>query len=272
MAKDSEQRLPGFTPVPPSDPRASQRRAKAGASLDVDVEDLKEQIVQLQKLAEFGRIAAGVVHEINNPLTAIVAHAEHLERALAASAPEHVERAKRILESAERILRFSRDLMAYSRPSKTLAMPMSIRTAIDQALLFCSHLLECEGVTVEREIDSDLPALRAVPEQLVQVFVNLLTNACQAMDGERRLIVIVACADEAREHLVVSVEDSGRGIPEQSRHEVFEPFFTTKRDNGGTGLGLSIVKSIVDAHGGEIRVERAEPTGTRFVLILPVVD
>ncbi len=272
MAKDSEERLPGLTPVPPSELRASQRRTKVEPARDGEVAMLQAQIVQLQKLAAFGKIAAGVVHEINNPLTAILAHAEHLERALAVSAPEHVARVKRILESVERILGFSRDLVAYARPSAHPATPMSIRTAVDQALLFCSHLLEREQVTVEQSFEGELPHVRAIPEQLVQVFVNLLTNACQAMDGEARRIVMIARADETRENVLVSIEDSGRGVPEERESEIFEPFFTTKRDSGGTGLGLSIVKSILEAHGGDIFLERAVPSGARFVVRLPVSD
>jgi len=272
--ESSHDKLAAFTPEPASASRLSQHRAKTAGepTPEEEVEALRRQIVQLEKLASFGKIAAGVAHEINNPLTAILAYADQLARSLKDSAPDQLERVKRISESAERILGFSRDLVAYSRPSQGAPSPMSIHATLDQALFFCAHLFEKRHVTVQRDFASEEPRMMGMAEQLVQVFVNLLTNACQAMEDEPRTIRLSTRLSTRWDGatILVAIEDSGRGIAEEDLERVFEPFFTTKRESGGTGLGLNIVRNIVDAHRGEITVERCEPRGTRFTVVLPV--
>lgn len=265
----SHDKLPAFKPEPASASRLAQRRPNAAPEVtsEDEVEALRAQIVQLEKLASFGKIAAGVAHEINNPLTAILAYADQLARSLKDVAPEQLERVRRISDSAERILGFSRDLVAYSRPSQGTPSPLSLHAILDQALFFCGHLFEKQQVTVTREFAAEEPKMIGLSEQLVQVFVNLLTNACQAMGEGEHVIRITTQWDGAA--AVVTVEDSGRGIAEADLERVFEPFFTTKRESGGTGLGLCIVKNIVDAHRGEITVSRREPRGTKFTVTLP---
>jgi C4-dicarboxylate-specific signal transduction histidine kinase len=231
-------------------------------------------MVQAEKLASLGQIAAGVVHELNNPLTSIVAYTDWLTRKQAQTPgggdPDSLERLRRIGESASRILRFTRDLVTYARPSSEVPVPVSLHTVIEQALAFCEHVLAQHGAQVERRFTEVVPPVRGMHEQLVQVFVNLFTNACHAMpgDGGELLVRTELTTDSLR--LLVYVEDNGHGIAGDQLTQIFAPFFTTKVDGRGTGLGLSIVKNIMDNHGAEIRAERSDNGGARFILAFPV--
>ena len=232
------------------------------------LQDLRAQVIQSEKLASLGQIAAGIVHELNNPLTTIVAYSDFLRKKLDRTGGERsdVERLSRINEAAERILRFSRDLTAYSRPSSEVPAPVAIHDVIDRALVFCAHELDTTGVMVERQF-GEVRAVRGVAGQLTQVFVNLFTNAAHAMRGGGGMLTITTAmhGDEVE----ITVSDDGHGIDAEHRDRVFEPFFTTKADQSGTGLGLSIVRGIVQSHGGRIRVDENEPRGTVFCVGLP---
>jgi two-component system NtrC family sensor kinase len=237
---------------------------------------LEARMIQTDKLATFGQIAAGVVHELNNPLTSIVAYSEYLIRKAASGASgavadaEDVERLRRIHESANRMLRFTRELVTYVRPSTGVAGDVVLHEAIDLAVAFCEHVLAASSVHVDRRYSADMPAMRGANEQLVQVFINLLTNACQAAaDGGGRVVIGTSHNPEASRPVVVEVEDNGGGIAPEHIAHVFAPFFTTKAHKNGTGLGLSIVKSIVESHDGIIRVESHLGRGTRFIIELP---
>jgi two-component system, NtrC family, sensor kinase len=234
---------------------------------DRSMHDLRAQVIQSDKLASLGQIAAGIVHELNNPLTTIVAYSDFLRRKLASGGdPADVERLVRINEAAERILRFSRDLTAYSRPSNEVPAPVAIHDVIERALVFCEHELEKTGVMVERGF-GDVRPVRGVAGQLTQVFVNLFTNAAHAMQEQGGLLSIVTGMSGGE--VTVTITDDGHGIDAEHRERIFDPFFTTKTDGSGTGLGLSIVREIVQSHGGRISVDENEPHGTVFSLDLP---
>jgi C4-dicarboxylate-specific signal transduction histidine kinase len=167
------------------------------------------------------------------------------------------------------MLRFTRDLVTYARPSSEVAVAVTIHNVIDQALAFCEHVLAEAGATVERRFAHEIPAVRGMPAQLVQVFVNLVTNACHAMQhGAGKLVITTNLSDDGHS-VVIFVDDNGHGIDQEHMPHIFAPFFTTKGEGRGTGLGLSIVKNILDNHEGEIRAERLFVGGTRFVLRLP---
>lgn len=237
------------------------------------LERLQARMVQAEKLASLGQIAAGVVHELNNPLTSILAYAESLvnktrKRLPSADAEDDLERLRRIEEAAGRILKFSRDLVAYARPSAEVPAPLRLGDVVDKALAFCEH--EFRDVTIVRQIPSTLPAVRGVSGALTQVFVNLFTNAAHAMyttGGELRL---VAEHDPSAGAVLFDVIDNGSGIDPQDLPRIFEPFFTTKTDGRGTGLGLSIVHGILDTHGGTIAARSTLGEGTVFTLTLPI--
>jgi two-component system, NtrC family, sensor kinase len=235
---------------------------------------LQAQVIQTEKLASLGQIVAGVVHELNNPLTSIIAYSDYLTKKLGNDAShdlsEDAERVRRIGEAAERILKFTRDLVAYARPTGDSRGPVQIQEVIERALVFCEHEFADGQVEIEQNFATPLPLLVGIPGQLTQVFVNLFTNAAHAM-GERGgvLRVAVRTADSG-ESLRIDISDTGNGIPAEAMPQIFEPFFTTKTDGRGTGLGLSIVRGILDAHGGTIQVSSAAGQGTSFTLTLPV--
>jgi two-component system NtrC family sensor kinase len=234
---------------------------------------LQAQVIQTEKLASLGQIVAGVVHELNNPLTSIIAYSDYLTKKLAKDASSHLhedaERVRRIGEAAERILKFTRDLVAYARPTGDARGPVQLEEVIERALLFCEHEFADGRVEVDQDIERPLPLVVGIPGQLTQVFVNLFTNAAHAMTEGGVLSVAVRATDSGAS-LRVDVSDTGSGIPTDAMPQIFEPFFTTKTDGRGTGLGLSIVRGILDAHGGTIQVFSAEGQGTRFTLTLPV--
>jgi signal transduction histidine kinase len=235
---------------------------------------LQAQVIQTEKLASLGQIVAGVVHELNNPLTSIIAYSDYLTKKLGKDAStdlsEDAERVRRIGEAAERILKFTRDLVAYARPTGDERGPVCIAAVIERALLFCEHEFMEGRVEVEQDIATGLPLIAGIPGQLTQVFVNLFTNAAHAI-GERGGVLRIAIRTvDSGASLRIDVSDTGGGIAAEAMPQIFEPFFTTKTDGRGTGLGLSIVRGIVDAHGGTIQVSSAAGEGTSFTLTLPV--
>jgi len=241
--------------------------------LQAHADKLNAHLVNAEKLASLGRIVAGVVHELNNPLTGILACTTLLTRRLAQPSPEgrqqDLERVQRIADAAERILSFTRDLVAYARPTPTPHKAVRVREVIDRAVLFCEHEFSNNGVAVERAYLDPLPEVLGVPDQLTQVFVNLFTNAVHAMTPGGGALAIRARKLDAHA-IQVDVCDSGTGIPEDLLPQVFEPFFTTKPRGHGTGLGLSIVHDIITTHRGTIAVESKPAVGTTFRLTLPL--
>jgi len=265
---------------------ARVRAEDRAAALQIEVRTVEGQMVQAEKLASLGQIAAGMVHELNNPLTSIAAYTDFLLRRAAKNGADEddVERLRRIAESANRMLRFTRDLVSYARPSGDVPIAVEMNVVIDRALAFCEHEIADASVVVERSFDAEIGIVRGLPEQLAQVFVNLVTNACHAMalDPERRDAIHPARSPvlristartrdgEERRRVKVIVQDSGCGISTENLALIFNPFFTTKAAGRGTGLGLSIVKTIVDSHRGDIRAESDTSIGTRFVLTFPI--
>lgn len=237
---------------------------------------LQSQVIQTEKLASLGQIVAGVVHELSNPLTSIIAYSDYLTKKLgkdpSAQLSEDAERVRRIGEAAQRILKFTRDLVAYARPTGDDRGPVDIEEVIERALVFCEHEFADGRVDIDRDVVGPLPALNGIAGQLTQVFVNLFTNAAHAMGEHGGVLSIRVRPIDLGSSVRVEVSDSGIGIPAAAMPQIFEPFFTTKTDGRGTGLGLSIVRGILDAHGGTIQVTSAEGEGTSFTLTLPVAS
>jgi PAS domain S-box-containing protein len=234
-----------------------------------ELRELEEQIIHAEKLATLGQLAAGVVHELNNPLTSISVYGDYLlKKAIAEGRDEaDTEKLRRVVSSAERILKFTRDLVSYARPSSEKPMALDIVEVIEQALVFCAHVLDEVGARVDKRYDPSVPLVYGVKGQLVQVLVNLITNACHAMPvGAGKLTIVTSNAREGR--MTLRVSDTGKGIPEENLKRIFEPFFTTKGEGQGTGLGLSIVRNLVEQHRGEIRVESEVGRGTTFEITL----
>lgn len=235
--------------------------------------DLKTQLIQNQKLASIGQLTAGVLHELNNPLTSIIAYSEYLHKKYKNGGGDEadIERLGRIEEAAKRILGFTRSLTDYARPARDEHTPISIRDIIERALVFCEHVFDEFGVAVNTSFE-DVPPVRGTSGQLMQVFVNLFTNAAHAMrDRGGHLSVGVAGPRDTNE-ITITIADEGHGVEPAHLDLIFKPFFTTKSDGTGTGLGLSIVQEIVTRHGGRIRVSSCTNQGTVFTIDLPVAE
>ncbi len=235
------------------------------------VEALQQQVVRAERLATLGELAAGVVHELNNPLTSVTVYADYLVRKLEAQGADgaDIEKLRRIGASAQRILRFSRDLVQYARPSGRDLEPVDLAGVVRQSVSICEHLFERSYVELGVDIDPELPVISAVSGQLEQVLINLITNAVHAVEEGGK--ISVRAWSQGPSSVILEVGDSGPGVPEPAREKIFEPFYTTKADGKGTGLGLPIVRNIVEQHGGEISVDRSDLGGASFRVILPVL-
>lgn len=228
--------------------------------------DLEKRVVHAEKLASLGQLAASVAHEINNPMTSVVAYTDAL-LARTSEGPD-ADKYRKILDNSERVLRFTKDLVSYARPAPDKPETVDLNAVVHKAVSLCDHVVSKHGLEVKTQY-AELPMLLGSPHNLMQVFVNLVTNACHATPMGGTLTVKTFREAEAA---VVTVSDTGQGIGPDVITRIFEPFFTTKPDGRGTGLGLSIVQGIVDRHGGSITVESKPGQGTVFFVRLPILS
>lgn len=240
-----------------------------------EVEELRQRLAQAEKLANIGRFAAGIVHELNNPLTSIIASASHLSRVVEQRPPDELTQhelsgLRRIDEAAKRILEFSRELVSYARPAAPAPSAVSLPQVLDQALLFCEHVFTQRKIRVKRNLSGPLPSVVGHKNQLTQVFINLLTNAAQASPVRSGCVDVNARPPaDGSTTVLIQVADNGQGIGVADLDKVFDPFFTTKRDGQGSGLGLAIAHDIVERHGGKLEVQSTVGRGTVFSVVLP---
>jgi two-component system NtrC family sensor kinase len=239
-----------------------------------EIRELEQRIVHAEKLATVGQLAAGVVHELNNPLTSISVYSDYLLKQAEQQTPSvgsrtgDTHKLRRIHESADRILRFTRELLAYARPTPEEPRFLDVADLISRSLEYCDYVINERGVVVSVELGDSLGPMLGVAGQLQQVLVNLITNACQAMpEGAGKLRFSALPSEEGE--LQIRVQDNGSGIAPDHLERIFEPFFTTKGEGHGTGLGLSIVRNIVELHNGRIEIESQLGSGTTFVLTFP---
>ena len=262
-----------FTLAPILDSEGSVAGVLAIGQDRTEVHELEGQVIHAEKLATLGQLAAGIVHEINNPLTSISVYGEYLMGKLSRGGAEQsdIKRMERILRSSDRIMSFTRNLLTYARPSKEQAQPISLNDVIEEALGFCEHSIREANVTLVRNYGEGLPAVTAVRGQLHQVFVNLITNACNAAPEEGGRVQLSSRL-HGHDQIQVEIEDNGVGIRATELGRVFEPFFSTRRKGKGTGLGLSIVKNIVEEHRGSIEIHSEVDQRTVVLLTLPCLS
>ncbi|MBW1785946.1 MAG: PAS domain S-box protein [Deltaproteobacteria bacterium] len=233
-----------------------------------ELEEARIQLFQSEKIASVGRMAAGVAHEINNPLSGILIYAELLKESL----KDHLQHTKDLQEIIDQTLRTKRivsDLLEFSRQSIGKTTAFSLEELIDKCLNLLMHQATFQDIDVVREVEADMPQMVGDMGQLQQVFTNLFINAADAMEGKGRLGISVRY-DRGTSRFMARVSDTGPGIPEQFRNKVFDIFFTTKPVGKGTGLGLSISQKIIELHGGAIHFECPPQGGTAFLLELPL--
>ena len=234
--------------------------------------EAQDRISQAEKLAAIGTLAAGVMHEINNPLATIAACAESLELA-EPDAPEPMRDGLRLIQSEVRRCKGITDsLLDFSRPKSADKTLVDVNAAIERTLFILKHHTRFKRLDVRLELDPSLGrVVRANEEQLVQVFMSLLLNAMDAM-REQGTVELRTRWGENAGSVLAEVVDHGEGIRRADLPKIFEPFFTTKAPGRGTGLGLSICYAIVAEHGGRIEVDSTPGEGSVFRIVLPRAD
>ncbi|MDJ0809748.1 MAG: PAS domain S-box protein [Desulfobacterales bacterium] len=244
----------------------------------------QSQLVQSGKLASIGELAAGVAHELNQPLMIIRGHAQLTQRNIAKGKIDIGAVSKQlepIERNTKRMMNIIDHLRTFSRQSKAEFQPVDINQAIEDSFLMIGEQLRLRNIRVEKNLDVHLPTIKGETNQLEQVFLNLITNARDAITGraqdtppeeDREDFITITTQMSAANNQRVEIlfTDSGGGITEEDRGNIFDPFFTTKEVGKGTGLGLSISYGIISDHGGEIEIARTGPEGTTFLVSLPV--
>lgn len=227
---------------------------------------LLEQTIQSEKLAEVGRLSAGIAHEVNNPL-AVISYGAQLLLREENFPPFQREILNRIESEVDRLKTLTGSLLSFSRSRETVKRETDLNEVLRDVLRLVRYELNRNSIRLE-ESYADLPLIRADPNKLKQVFINLLMNAAQAMQGGGTLSVHTALVAGAEVEAVVS--DTGPGIPGGVREHIFDPFFTTKKEGEGTGLGLYICRNIVTEHEGRLTLDAGEGRGATFRVLLPL--
>jgi len=244
--------------------------AVLGRSFNSMVETLhqtQQELLHKEKLASMGQLAAGVAHEINNPLGTILLFSDVMYKEASEDDPRRDD-LKMIINETTRCRTIVADLLNFARQQEVLAQETNVHALLEQVIEGVSHQPSFEGVEIVRQFSPDLPTIQADPAQLQQVFVNLLNNAAEAVaEGG---IITLATQPVDSQWVEIKVSDTGCGIAEENLGKLFTPFFTTKALGKGTGLGLSIAYGIIKMHRGQITVQSQVGQGTTFTVTLPV--
>lgn len=244
------------------------------ASLYEQQTERLKKMYRTDRLATLGELAAGAAHEIRNPLTAIRSTIQYLSKDFSAD-PVKSEMVTELISEVERINKIVQGLLSFARPSDLNTSDINIEQLINQTLLLVTNTLRKQNVEVEFEYFTDNTTIQGDAEQLKQVFLNIILNAIEAMgknppERSRTLIISIEKGTPINTHsryLIISFEDSGKGIEQKNIENVFNPFFTTKEE--GTGLGLAICYGIINRHEGEIEVKSVPDKGTCMNIKLP---
>jgi PAS domain S-box-containing protein len=241
------------------------------------VKETHEKLLHQDKMSSLGKLSASVVHEINNPIAGILNLIMLMQRiaeeeTLGENQIDQFNQYLKLMETeTRRTSRIVSNLLAFARQSKMEPKRVSLNRLIEQTLFLNSNLLKIDGVKVDNKLDPDLPDLLGSEDQLQQVFMNLVSNATEAMEGAGGGVLTIESKHLLSEDsLQINFQDTGTGIPEEDISKLFEPFFTTKKKGKGVGLGLSVAYGIIQEHGGSIYVKSKVGQGTTFQVRLPL--
>jgi two-component system NtrC family sensor kinase len=233
-----------------------------------DAKRIEQQLIQSERLAAMGQMIAGVAHELNNPLTAVLGVTEMLKDSLKdESARRHLDLAH---GQARRAAQIVQGLLSFARPPHPRKARLHLADVIERSLQFHERSLRASNITVDFTRKNDVPAVLGDPSQLTQVFLNLIINAEQAIREVRDYGTLRIRVALLGDKVVATFQDDGAGIRRDILPKIFDPFFTTKRPGRGTGLGLSICLAILREHNGQIEAQPLSDGGTVFTLSLPV--
>jgi len=230
--------------------------------------EAQKQLVQAEKIASLGRMAAGVAHEINNPLAGVLVYADILMKEVKSNEQWRKD-LDEIINQTLRCKQIVARLLEFSRQSLDQQVLFDVNESIEQCVKLLQHQTLFHNIEVIKNLGTNLPKVLGNPGELEQVFTNLILNAADAMEGRGR-ITICSEPDPAAQQILLKFTDTGHGISLEIREKIFEPFFTTKPVGVGTGLGLSVVYGVIQRHGGSIEVESPPGGGAAFTIRLPL--
>ncbi|NQT69440.1 MAG: PAS domain S-box protein [Desulfobacteraceae bacterium] len=236
--------------------------------MQAELEKTQIQLLQAEKMSSLGRLAAGVAHQLNNPLGGITLFAKLIleEYDLPDGAKEDL---RRVLKDAKRCRDTVKELLEFTRQTRHFMRPHDVNQAISRTLFLLENQALLHNIAIEKDLDASLPFVHGDSQQLNHLFMNIILNAVQAMEGKGRLIVQSYLLEDSQ-RACIKISDTGPGIPTEILPHIFEPFVTTKEEGEGTGLGLSLAYNIVEKHGGTIKAESRPGKGTSFVIELPI--
>lgn len=237
--------------------------------LQKKLEKTQLQLLQSEKMASLGKLAAGVAHQLNNPLGSITLYAKLI---LEEYDLEHglKDDLQLILRDAERCRDTVRELLEFARQKRQFMKPLDLHKAVNRGLVLIENQSMFQNINVQQQIADNLPWVMGDSQQLNHVFMNIMINAAQAMGGKGTIAIKISEA-KTKDRLVVQIGDTGPGIEKDHIKHIFEPFFTTKEEGQGTGLGLSVVYNIIEHHGGTITASSEPGQGTEFTIELPIM-
>ena len=238
-----------------------------------DRKEMERKLMHQEKMTVIGKMAAGIAHELNNPLGVISMFTQIAMKKVLPGGPihEYLDTIRRNTDVCKKVIQ---GLLTYSRMAPTHRRNINLNECIRDVLFMCKPLMEKQEITLETRLSPDIPEYKGDPDQLRQVFMNIVINAVQAMEGGGRLNVLtdVRNGNGSAKTLRIVFTDTGIGISPEDLPAIFEPFFTTKPEGIGTGLGLSTCKNILEGHGGTISVDSKEGEGSQFTILLPLEE
>ncbi len=252
---------------------AEVEKGKAEEELKKAYDELKliqAQLIKAEKLSAMGVLAAGVVHELNSPLSGIM-NLLKIHKNNAVDGTEYYQELTLMIEAAENMSKIIKDLNSFSRDSKGESSVLDLNEVIKSTIKFSKHLLIKKSISLNMILEDSLKKIKADRSQLQQVFLNIITNACDAM-SEGGIFEVSTNNSADSQNSEIRFKDNGSGIEEQNLSLIFDPFFSTKGHGKGVRLGLSISKGIIEQHGGSISVESKAGLGTTFTIILPAIE
>lgn len=257
----------------------------------------QQQLIQADKMATLGILVSGVAHEINNPNNFMLLNSNNLADVWQDVKPmldRHYDKngdfmiagmpysemkeditmlISGISEGAERIKKIVQSLKDFARQDAgSMSQPVKVNSIIESSTIILSNLIKKTTDNFKVDFDESLPDVKGNAQQIEQVIINLVGNACQALGDKSKSITIATAFQKDTNQAVITVSDEGKGITEDDLKHIMDPFFTTKRDSGGTGLGLSISYNIIKDHGGDLKIESEQGKGTKAIVILPAVS
>jgi PAS domain S-box-containing protein len=236
--------------------------------LKKELEAAQIQLLQNEKMASLGKLAAGVAHQLNNPLGGIMLYSRLIQEEYDLTEPAK-EDLSRILKDAERCRDTVKELLVFARQTRQEKHFHDINKALTRTLFLLEKQVLFQNILIETRLSADIPQVLGDIQQLNHVFMNIILNAAQAMDGRGNLSISTTLSPDAQ-NVIVKISDTGPGIPDEVLPHVFEPFYTTKEEGKGTGLGLSLAYGIVESHQGRIAARNNPGQGSVFVIELPI--